>query len=259
MKATRTFLSVITLATTSHAALTTAPPGPDDQGGMLMPMVTITATAGGNTDPTAGSVNIMPPSGTPVLKSTEQWVPGSWYAEDAAWRVDLGSPEGGGGTPAANAGSGSLFNNQYGFLFSTMGGMSGNVPLGNSLALRLDSISSPQLKSFNYGNAANRWDQVFDEVDAQVLWSGSMWHNYFTLPASAPAGSYSATFEIFVADTPFTGTTGFAQYDSTALTAARNPNFTSAFVTYQFNVVPEPSSGILLGLGIGSLLVRRRR
>ncbi|MEX1115242.1 MAG: PEP-CTERM sorting domain-containing protein [Akkermansiaceae bacterium] len=259
MKATRAILSIITLATTSHAALITAPPGPDDQGGMLMPMVTITATAGGNTDPTAGFVNIIPPSGTPVLKSTQQWVPGSWYAEDAAWRADLSSPAGVGGTPAANAGSGSLFNNQYGFLFSTMSGMTGNVPNGNALAIRLDSVSSPELQSFNYGNAANRWDQVFVDVDFQVLWSGSMWHNYFTMPASTPAGSYSATFEIFVADAPFTGTTGFAQYDSAALAAARNANFTPAFVTYNFDVIPEPTSGILLGLGIGSLLVRRRR
>lgn len=259
MKATHAFLSLVTLATSAHAALITAPPGPDDQGGMLMPMVTITATAGTNTDPTAGTVNIMPPSGTPVLKSTQQWVPGSWYAEGAAWRADLSSPEGTGSTPAANAGSGSLFNNQYGFMFSTMSGMTGNVPAGNSLAIRLDSISSPQLKSFNYGNATNRWDQVFDGVDSQVLWSGSMWHNYFTLPASTPAGNYSATFEIFVADTPFTGTTGFAQYDSAALAAAKNPSFTSAFVTYNFSAIPEPTNGILLGLGIASLVIRRRR
>jgi hypothetical protein len=257
MRVTHALLSTIALATTTHAALITAPPGPDDQGGMLMPMVTITATAGGNTDPTAGTVNIMPPSGTPSLKATQQWIPGAWYAEDAAWRADLGSPEGVGGTPAANAGNGSLFNNQYGFMFSTMSGMSGNVPVGNSLAIRLDSISSPQLKSFNYGNATNRWDQVFDGAGSQVLWSGSMWHNYFTMPASTPEGTYSATFEIFVADTPFTGTTGFAQYDSAALTAAKNSNFTSAFVTYNFNVVPEPSSSILLGMA--SLAIRRRR
>jgi hypothetical protein len=259
MRVTRALLSTIALATTTHAALITAPPGPDDQGGMLMPMVTITATAGTNTDPTAGTVNVMPPSGTPNLKSSQQWIPGSWYAEDAAWRADLSSPEGVGGTPGANAGNGSLFNNQYGFMFSTMSGTSGNIPVGNSLAIRLDSISSPQLKSFNYGNATNRWDQVFDGAGSQVLWSGSMWHNYFTMPASTPEGNYSATFEIFVAGTPFTGTTGFAQYDSAALTAAKNSNFTSAFVTYNFNVIPEPSSSILLGLGMASLVIRRRR
>lgn len=86
-----------------------------------------------------------------------------------------------------------------------------------------------------------------------------MWHNYFTMPASTPEGTYSATFEIFVADTPFTGTTGFAQYDSAALTASKNSNFTSAFVTYNFNVIPEPRSSILLGLGVASLAIRRRR
>lgn len=246
-------------ANVSHAALLTSLPGPDDQGGMLMPMVTITASAGGNANPTAGSVNIMPPSETPVLKTTQEWVPGGWYDEGAAWRADLGSPAGVGGTPLANAGNGDRFNNQYGFLFSTMGGMSGSIPTGNSLAIRLDAISSPQLKSFNYSSSANRWDQVFNAVDSQVLWSGNMWHNYFTLPSTAEPGNYSATFEVFIANTEFTGTTGFAQYDSAAQNATRNTNFTPAFVTYNWTVIPEPTSGLLALAGAGSLILRRRR
>ncbi len=226
-----------------------------------MPMVTITASSGMPSNPTAGTVNIsFSPPTTPVLQSTQEWVPGGWYADTAAWRADLGSPNGVGGTPSANAGNGDLFNNQYGFMFMSMGNMMmADVPTGNSLAIRLDSISSASLQSFNYGNSANRWDQVFDGVNSQVLWNGSMWHNYFTLPATTPGGSYSATFEVFVANTPFTGTTGFAQYDSAALTATKNTNFTSAFVTYNFNVVPEPSSGILLVTSMGALLIRRRR
>jgi hypothetical protein len=251
---------MLALAANAHAALITAVPGPDDQGGMIMPMVTITSTAGTGSNPTAGTINIsFSPSSTPILKSTQEWVPGGWYDESAAWRADLGSAEGIGGTPVANAGSGDLFNNQYGFMFMSMGSMMmANVPTGNSLAIRLDSISSASLQSFNYGNAANRWDQVFDAVDSQVLWNGSMWHNYFTLPDDAPAGSYSATFEVFVANTGFSGSTGFAQYDEAALTASKNTNFESAFVTYNFSVIPEPSSGILLGAGIASLLIRRR-
>lgn len=228
---------------------------------MIMPMVTITATAGTAADPTAGSVNISfspPPSVN--MKSTQEWSPDNWYAETAAWRSDLSSSLGIGGTPADNAGNGNLFNNQYGFMFMSMTSMMmANIPTGNALAIRLDSISSASLQAYNYGNAANRWDQVFDGVNSQVLWNGSMWHTYFTLPASAPEGSYSATFEIFMADAPFEGTTGFAQYDAAGLTAAKNTNFTSAFVTYNFSVIPEPTSGILLGLGAVSLLVRRRR
>jgi len=261
MKATTALLTLLVLAADAHAALATALPGPDDQGGMLMPMVSITATAGTGSNPTAGSVNISfsPPS-TPVLRSTQDWVPGGWYADSAAWRADLGSPAGIGATPAESAGSGGIFNNQYGFMFMGMGSMMmANVPAGNSLAIRLDSISSASLQAFNYGNAANRWDQVFNGVNSQVLWNGSMWHNYFTLPENAPEGSYSATFEVFVANTEFTGTTGFAQYDSTALSASKNSAFNSAFVTYNFTVVPEPASAFLLGAGLGPLMIRRRR
>ena len=261
MNASTTLLSVIALSTSCPAALISSVPGPDDQGGMIMPMVTISATAGTGADPSAGAVNINfnPPS-TPVMKSTEQWSEGNWYAETAAWKTDLSSTFGTGGTPAANAGNGDLFNNQYGFMFMSMGSMMmANVPTGNALAIRLDSISASSMQSFNYGNAANRWDQVFDGVDSQVLWNGSMWHNYFTLPADAAAGDYSATFEVFVASAEFSGTTGFAQYDSAALNAVKNTNFTSAFVTYNWTVIPEPSGGILLGVGIASLLIRRRR
>lgn len=261
MKASHALLLTLALATSTHAALITAVPGPDDQGGMIMPMVTITASSGPASNPTAGTVNIdfMPPS-VPVLQSTQQWSPGNWYADTAAWRLDLGSAFGVGGTPLANAGNGDLFNNQYGFMFMAMPMMGmANVPTGNSLAIRLDAISSASMKSFNYGNSANRWDQVFNAVNSQVLWNGSMWHNYFTLPASAPGGSYSATFEVFVATTPFTGSTGFAQYDATALSAVKNTNFTSAYVTYDFEVIPEPSTSMLLGAGIGALLIRRRR
>ena len=245
----------------AQAALITAVPGPDDQGGMIMPMVSITATSGTGANPTAGTINISfsPPS-TPILKSLNEWSPGDWFAETAAWRADI-SPVNGSvvGMPTANAGNGNLFNNQYGFMFMAMGTMmSAFVPTGNSLGIRLDSISSSELKSFNYTNAANRWDQVFNGVNSQVLWNGTMWHNYFTMPNTTPAGTYTAVFEVFIANTTFTGTTGFAQYDAAALSATKNVNFTSAFVTYDFSVVPEPSTAILLTIvGVGFLLRRK--
>ena len=251
------------LAAALRADVLTSVPGPDDQGEMIMPMVRLEATAGGGSNPTAGVLHItFSPAITPVLKPLTEWMPGGWFAEAASWRPDL-SPISGSvlGMPDANAGNGSLFNNQYGFTFMANGmpGMA-YVPTGCSLAIRLDSISSSDMKSFNYGQAANRWDQVFDGVNSQVLWSGSMWHNYFTLPNLA-SGNYSATFEVFIADTPFTGVTGFAQYDAAALSAGRNGNFTSAFVTYQFSAVPEPSaSALLVFVGVGLVLfVARRR
>lgn len=261
MKATPVlgFLSLI-FATSAPAALITSLPGPDDQGGMIMPMVTITATSGPASNPTGGSVNIsFSPTSVPVLKTTQEWSPGNWYADTAAWKDDLGSAAGVGGTPPDSAGNGDRFNNQYGFMFMSMSTMmAANVPSGNALAIRLDAISSNAMKSFNYSMAANRWDPVFNGANPQVLWNGTMWHNYFTLPANAPAGDYTARFEVFVANETFTGGTGFAQYDTAALNATRNNNFTPAFVTYQFTVVPEPSSLVLGLMGLGVMWVRRR-
>lgn len=227
-----------------------------------MPMVSIQATSGTASNPTAGIINVsFAPAAIPVLSSLQTWSPGDWFADTAAWRPDLGSAEGIGGTPAVNAGNGSLFNNQYGFMFMSMGTMMmANVPAGKALAIKLTSISSASMESYNYGNASNRWDQVFSAVDSQVLWNGSMWHNYFTLPASAPEGSYTASFEIFVANTSFTGTTGFAQYDAAALSATKDTNFTATTVNYTWNVVPEPSSlglGVLGVLALAGVLMRK--
>ena len=222
-----------------------------------MPMVSIEATSGTATNPTAGIIKIgFNPASTPVLQSLETWMPGSWFAEDAAWRFDLGSPSGIGGTPPANAGNGDLFNNQYGFTFMGMGSMmSANVPTGKSLGIKLTSLSSSLLESYNYSSSANRWDQVFPTTNSQVLWNGSMWHNYFTLPSTAAPGIYSATFEIFIANQAFTSGTGFADYSSAALSASMDPNFTPASVTYQWTAVPEPSTYALLVTALAGALL----
>ncbi len=216
-----------------------------------MPMVTI-VDADDLDNPTSGKIHIEPDLRVPVMKSLEQWWPGSWLEEDAAWRPDIGSPEGVGGTPAPNAGAGALFNNQYGFMFMGVPMMgTAKMPTGKSLAIRLDSLSSPLLEAFNYVNASNLWDQIWTTEGDQVVWNGTMWHNYFTLPSDAPNGIYEATFEIFIVDYAFTSGTGFADYTLEALTAERNTNFESAFVTYQFEVaqaIPEPSTWMLLGM-----------
>lgn len=262
-------LFIAALAASLHPARggeITAVPGPDDQGGMIMPMVSITGFDDLN-NPTTGTVSIMfNPTDVPVLRSLEDWSPGNWFASGASWRPDLGSAEGVGGTPAANAGNGDLFNNRYGFMFTTAGGTRPSIASltanNMGMAIKLTSLSSPSLESYNYVNAQNRWDQVFPSENSQVLWNGNMWHNYFTLPSSAPEGTYTAQFEIFVADTPFTGTTGWAQYDAAAAAAIANPNFTPGSLTYTFEVVPEPSTSALLALGVAGaawFAAKRRR
>lgn len=255
MKKILLVLSIVSLTSVAYAGLITAVPGPDDQGGMIMPSVSILATSGTGSNPTAGTIKInFNPLSIPVLQPLESWDAGSWFAEDAAWRFDLGSPVGIGGTPLANAGSGNLFNNQYGFMFMGNGTMMmANVPSGKSLGIKLTSFSSNLMESYNYSSSANRWDQVLLEPGSQVLWDGRMWHNYFTLPSIASPGTYSATFEVFIANQAFTAGTGFVDYSAAALTATKDENFTSASVTYEWAVIPEPSTYALLIAALASM------
>jgi MYXO-CTERM domain-containing protein len=266
---TRTFQTMLSMAAAAlalslpaKAGEVTAVPGPDDQGGMIMPMISITGFDDLQ-NPTQGAISVMfSPTTIPELRTLEEWTPGDWFTTAAPWRQDIGSPAGVGGTPAGNAGNGDRFNNQYGFVFSNNGGTRPNVPAGKSLGIKLTSVSSPALESFNYSSTAPRWDRVFANVGDQVLWNGSMWHNYFTLPASATDATVTASFEIFIADTPFTGTTGFAQYDSAATAALADPNFTPASLTYTWTVspVPEPATiGLAAIAGLAALPFLRRR
>ena len=224
-----------------------------------MPMVSITG-ADNNANPTTGTITVnFNPTNTPALKSLEQWSPGNWFAETNSWRPDIGSPPGVGGTPEANAGAGDLFNNQYGFMFMANPMMgTAYVPAGKSLGIRLTSVSSPLLQSFNYVNSLNLWDNVFSAVDAQVLWNGSMWHNYFTMPGNTPPGTYTASFQIFMANQAFTAGTGYADYSPSALAATRDTNFTAATVNYTWTAVPEPASGALLVFGVLGAMAGRR-
>lgn len=242
-------LVVLLSGTALRAATITSLPGPDDQGGMLMPQVYI-AGADDYYEPTRGALAVsFPSSGWPVMAGIQHWSPGSWFDPGAAWRTDLGSPENAGGTPAASAGAGRLFNCQYGWTFFADPGLrAAFVPTGKSLALRLVATSSPDLRIFNYDDYANMWDEVLGaSTRTQVLWDGSMWHSYATLRAGATPGIYSATYEVFVADEPFGGDTGFADYSPLAQTAPADTNFTPVRITLSWVVPgtePPPSAAI---------------
>jgi len=226
---------------TLHATVLTSIPGPDDQGalqgdgtiGMIMPMVSVS----GN------SISLMfMPAYSPQLASLQFWEPGDTFEPTASW-YGLLDPIGG---------EGALFNNQYGFM------LMGPKPETGSLAIRMTAVSNPDLQSWNYGNSANRFDEVFADVGSQVLWDGGMWHNYFTLPANAAPGDYSATFEIFVANATFTAGTGFVDYSTVAQNATRDINYNSVTFTYEWTVVPEPSTVLLSIAGIAILMGHRR-
>lgn len=230
-------LSTIALfANTGHAITLTAIPGPDDQGGMIMPMVGISGNS--------LTLMFMPPMDAPVLQSLDVWSPGDDFVPTATW-YSLLNP--------APGGAGALFNNQYGFMWS------GTIPFGKSLGIRLLSRSSGSMESWNYVNNQNRFDEVFANVGDQVLWNGTMWHNYFTLPDTAPAGTYTASFEVFIADATFTSGTGWADYTPAALSASQDMGYSTVTVNYTWQVIPEPSTWLLLLCGVGSLFFWRTR
>lgn len=189
------------------------------------------------------SVMFMPPAETPLLASLGHWSPGDTFQPTAAWYAPL-DPIGG---------SNDLFNNQYGFTFM------GSIPEGKALGLRITSVSSSELQFFNYVNSQNRFDEVFANVNSQVLWNGSMWHNYVTAPVDLAPGIYTATFEVFIANATFTPGTGFADYTPAALSATRDMSYSTVSINYSWTVVPEPSTCLLVGAGLGVLLLTGRR
>lgn len=185
-------------------------------------------------------VMFMPPVQKPVLASLGAWSPGDTFQPAASWFAAL--------DPAGGAGA--RFNNQYGFTFM------GEIPTGKALGLRLTSLSSSDLRFWNYSRGLNLFDEVVSEVGGHVLWNGSMWHNYVTLPKDAPAGTYTATFEIFIANATFAAGTGFADYSAAALSATQDMSYGTALIDYSWTVVPEPETWLLAVLG-GALLALR--
>lgn len=217
-----------------RAAILTQIPGVMAQGDMIMPVIEL------------DGFNLtlqMPSDPPPLLASLERWSMGNTFDPSAAWYARL-DPVGG---------AGDLFNNQYGFTFE------GIIPGGTGVGIRLLS-ASPGLQSWNYVRDQNRFDLIFSEVGDQVLWDRSMWHNYFTMPADTAPGIYSASFEIFITNTTFTGGTGAADYSEAAINAIRNDDYGTVTITYTWEVVPEPSTYFLVAVGLALLgYVRFRR
>jgi len=227
-------LSLALGASSLRATVLTSIPGPEDQGNMIMPVVRLSGNALSLEFDT---------SRTPQLASLETWAPGDTFQPTAAWYPIL-DPVGG---------AGSLFNNEYGFTFS------GSIPQGKALAISLLSVSSIEMKFYNYVNSQNRFDEIFSDVGDQLLWSGNMWHNYVTLPSSAAEGIYTASFEVYLVDGTFTSGTGNADYTTLGQNAPRDLNYSSVTINYTWTVVPEPSTWMLIGLAGVLFFVLRRK
>lgn len=190
------------------------------------------------------SLNFTPSQ--PQLASLEHWSSGNTFQPTAAWYSVL-DPVGG---------AGALFNNQYGFTFMNMGTP---LPSDKAVGIRLTSASSNLLQSWNYVNNQNRFDEIFQNVGDQVLWNGSMWHNYFTLPVDAAPGIYTASFEVFIANGTFATGTGFADYSLAARSATQDSGYNSVIVNYSWEVIPEPSTYLLLAGAAGLFFMLRLR
>lgn len=239
MKKTFIILSLLFFAFSlrGSADILTAIPSADDQGGMIMPMIGISGNS--------LTLMFMPPMEAPTLGDLEFWSPGDEFDPSAAW-YSLLNP--------ASSGQGALFNSQYGFMWN------GIMPGGKALGIRLLSWSSSGMQSWNYVNSQNRFDEVFTNAGDQALWNGNMWHSYFTLPNDAAPGVYTASFEIFVADATFTGGTGWVDYTPGARSAMQDMGYTTVVVDFSWNVVPEPSTCLLMicAVVMGMLLLARR-
>lgn len=204
-------------------------------GGMLMPMAGMSGTTISVPPVSAGELSAYTPSGTPVLATQDQWVPGSTYdssLSSTGWYNLL--------SPTSAGGQGLAFSNQYGF--TAQSGLSTTLDnLGLSLGIRLVSSSA----GLTFYNTPSTFHQVFAGGDDYVLWSGvGMWHLYAAVAPTEVPTTFTADFEIFVADTRI-GTTSGGVDETT--TANHQSGYTPGTITLTWTTVPEPSTYGLLG------------
>jgi hypothetical protein len=169
-------LATLTLMLPSRAAVLTSVPM---QGGMVMPMLSYSATAG------ALLVNVDPaiPALTPLLASN----PGDRFDPGDPWYDSLDPSR-----------QGLAFSRRYGFVMNT-----GTDPLPGGTAIWIRKLSgSPELGAYRYRSTAPKaWEPIFGTAGSTnaLLWDGMMFHPEITAPPGT--NSYSATFEAFLADT----------------------------------------------------------
>ncbi|MDW8344077.1 MAG: PEP-CTERM sorting domain-containing protein [Verrucomicrobiae bacterium] len=138
---------------------------------------------------------------------------------------------------------GRAFNRQYGFVLD---GDSEPLPTGYGIWLRQIS-ATPGLEVYRYRATPPTWEPIFgtDGSSDTFAWNLAMFHPAYTAPA--PVGmlslsAYSATYEAILVD------------------ASGNPTNVREEFTLYWNIIPEPSTGLLtlLGVGASAMLFRRR-
>jgi len=139
------------------------------------------------------------------------------------------------------------FNGQYGWLPD---GLFDAMPADASIWIKRTGATSPSGSTFKVYEGGNMREGMdtwsMNEIHATGgtpwQWDGAMQHDYYV--ADLP-GRYSMTFDVFVGD-------------SNGLPTAQ---FAPATATVDFQVVPEPATGMLgaIGLLTGVLLIRPSR
>lgn len=225
--------TLVCLAASANVLLSatlTSLPSPVAQGGMIHINVAFV-------DQPTNTFDVHVDAGTPPLQPLSLWNPGDNFDPADPWYAALDPSQ-----------EGRAFNSQYGFLID--GANSDPVPTGTSLGIRLLS-ATPGLSSYFYratdGNEV--FEPVFTVSHDYVLWNGSMWHPVFT---ATSAGSYSATFEFFLADQ----TIGSSPVDFTT-DASPEPGYSLGQVTLHWSAIPEPATGGLVALGLILMLTGR--
>ncbi len=226
-----TSILLVCASALSSAAVLDKPPTPMEQGGMVHVNITFL-------DVPSNPFSISLDPGSPVLQPLSLWEPGDTFDPADPWYTAL--------DPTQEA---RPFNSQYGLLID--GVNSDPLPSGTSIGVRMTS-STPGLDVYflRTTSGSELFDPVFTPAHDYVLWGGTMWHPMFT--ADGP-GTFSADFEVFLADS-----VNASAVDYTTLAGVESGYSVGTF-TLNWTSVPEPGTAGLVLMGLGALLLRRRR
>lgn len=229
-------------AQTSRATVLTTLPSAMAQGGMVHIDVVFQDQPTGTFSSSlefGGSV-------VPALKPLSLWKPGDTIDPVKPWYDELDPTQ-----------SAMPFGSRWGFRIDTDN--SDFRPDGTSLAIRMTSFTTGLGAYFYNASGAGTFQPVFHTAGSPhdyVLWSGAMWHPYFTMPAATAYGtSVSATFEFFLANATITGDVDYTT------TAGYESGYSVGSQTITWTAIPEPGTlglaccGLALAMGI----IRNRR
>lgn len=218
------FCAVFTALSFVLPAIATTPPMPPDTNGSGNPTNNGMKHANVTLSGTVVSVDINTPPTSPVTMTSGfgvDYTPGKFDVLEDVY-----------------------FNAQHGWLPN---GFFITLPAGGSIWIKRTGVTQPMgstFKVYEGGNAIEgmpAWsmNEIYLSDGDIWQWDGAMHHDYYT--ADLP-GDYSMSFELYAGDSVGNAVIGY-----TADTA-----------TFEFTVIPEPTSIALILIGASGLFIRRR-